>query len=461
MRKEILPRTTADLLRRVPAATPSSSGRQDGGPSTDGGLAPTTASQRTDFADHTLPAAASDFAPLRRVSDWDEEGAFCPRLQRFSPWWVALTMVVLVAVGTLTDLFLLEGTSNLHLRAATLRAAGGSAQIGAQGIFIMRLVESVVVWTVLCLARGRGCDRGKRTLISGGGGSSQGGGGGGGVCGTDGAAAAGGRVAAAPRGAAALPALGSGIASDPPPTGRGRRDRAEQSVLRTQGAPARRNCGADLLCTLSGWVWVLLGCFALFGSVCSLLVAMGGRTDPGMLGELFSHHGPLGRRSIIGRSLPALTWLSFEVGSAGALYIATLSLIMLLRATLLAFLASRSRSSEPSALSARVQSCARLCAAGGAEPPLAHKLRSLVVHALALVIAFAELWLNDLPVLPQHRPLALLMGCAFSLNLLGWHARHGRFTYLYAASVAAPYNLSCCPTPTGCSEHGACACVRV
>ena len=282
----------------------------------------------------------------------------------------------------------------------------------------------------------------------GGGGGSRGGGGGGGVCGTDGAAAAGGSGGGgSPGGGGASAALEAACRVGPAAD-----EAAGAAIVPSSPSSAhkehlvRRNCGADLLCTLSGWVWVLLGCFALFGSVCSLLVAMGGRTDPGMLGELFSHHGPLGRRSIIGRSLPALTWLSFEVGSAGALYIAALSLIMLLRATLLAVLASRSRSSEPSALSARVQSCARLCAAGGAEPPLAHKLRSLVVHALALVIAFAELWLNDLPVLPQHRPLALLMGCAFSLNLLGWHARHGRFTYLYADAprTSAPSALLAC-----------------
>ena len=68
------------------------------------------------------------------------------------------------------------------------------------------------------------------------------------------------------------------------------------------------------------------------------------------------------------------------------------------------------------------------------------------MHALALVIAFAELCLNDLPVLWQHRPLALLMGCAFSLNLLGWHARHGRFTYLYADAprTSAPSALLAC-----------------
>lgn len=380
---------------------------------------------RLDFADHTLPAAPDEFAPLRRVSDWDEDGAFCPKLQRFSPWWTALTLVILMTVATLADLFLLEGASNLQLRAATLRAAGGSARLGAQGICIMRLVESAVVWIVLCVARGRGCER-RRALASGG--STSPSSGGGASAALEAACRAGSGV---DDDAAAAAAVGISVPSSPAA-------HKEHAM--------RRNCGADLLCTLSGWVWVLLGCFSFFGATCSLLVAMGGRTAPGMLGEMFSHHGPLGRRSLLGRSLPALTWLSFEVGSAGALYIACLSLLMLARATLVTVLASRSRSSEPSALSARVQSCARLCAAGGAEPPLAHKLQSLVVHALALLIAFAELCLNDLPVLLPHRPLALLMGCAFALNLLGWHARHGRFTYLYADAprTSAPSALLAC-----------------
>merc|ERR1712070_495504 len=74
------------------------------------------------------------------------------------------------------------------------------------------------------------------------------------------------------------------------------------------------------------------------------------------------------------------------------------------------------------------------------------KIQSLLVHALAVLIAFSELCLNDLPVLWQHRPLALLMGCAFSLNLLGWQALHGRFTYLYADAPrpSAPSALLAC-----------------
>merc|ERR1719482_2631598 len=103
-------------------------------------------------------------------------------------------------------------------------------------------------------------------------------------------------------------------------------------------------------------------------------------------------------------------------------------------------------SKGPKSLQQRLQALQRLCAGGGAEPPLAHKLQSLFVHALALLIAFAELCLNDLPILWQHRPLALLMGCAFSLNLLGWHARLGRFTYLYADAprTSAPSALLAC-----------------
>ena len=214
--------------------------------------------------------------------------------------------------------------------------------------------------------------------------------------------------------------------------------------------------GASLLCTLSGWVCVLLGCFAVTGSVSSLLVAMGGRTAPGMLGEMFSHHGPLARRSVLGWSLPTLTWLFFEIGSAGALYIACLSLLMLGRQSIICLwsricgLGGGAGSAAPSKCAARVQSCTRLCAAGGAEPPLAHKLQSLAVHALALAIAVAELCLNDLPVLWQHRTLALLFGCAFSLNVLGWHAYYGRFTYLYAdapRTSSVSTLLACVITP--------------
>ena len=72
------------------------------------------------------------------------------------------------------------------------------------------------------------------------------------------------------------------------------------------------------------------------------------------------------------------------------------------------------------------------------------------MHALALVIAFAELFLNDLPILPQHRVLALLMGCAFALNLLGWHAYRGRFTYLYADAPRTSHAaalVACVATP--------------
>ena len=169
----------------------------------------------------------------------------------------------------------------------------------------------------------------------------------------------------------------------------------------------------------------------------------------------FNHDGPLGRRSLLGRSLPAFTWLSFEIGSAGALYVAGLSIAMLIPQMLhlvcpqLPWLASK------------LQALSRLMASGTAEPPLSHKLQSLLVHALALIIAFAELCLNDLPVLPQHRPLALLMGCAFSINLLTRHAYHGRFTYLYADAprTSAPAALLACvctPAALGCAF--ACLC---
>ena len=53
----------------------------------------------------------------------------------------------------------------------------------------------------------------------------------------------------------------------------------------------RRAHGSGLLCTLSGWVFALLGCFATVGAMCSLLAAAGGHTAPGVLGEMLSPHG--------------------------------------------------------------------------------------------------------------------------------------------------------------------------
>jgi hypothetical protein len=112
-----------------------------------------------------------------------------------------------------------------------------------------------------------------------------------------------------------------------------------------------------------------------------------------------------------------------------------LSLLMLVRTEFLSLLTSRPSDSSslfPRLTRGRVQSVIRLCGANGAEQSWSHRLRSVFLHVLVLLIAFSELYLNDLPVLWQHRPLALLMGCAFSLNLLRWHWHHGRFTYLYA-----------------------------
>ena len=355
-----------------------------------------------------------------------------------SPSWMALVLVLLLALYAIIAL-LVGGASNLHLRAATLRAAGGSARLGARGICMLRLSEAAVVWLVLLLLR-RGCGRrlpprpphgaaaGEAGAVSVAVGSVNGEAGGGG---------GGGSSASVELGAAAevWGASDGWPASAYPPD-------CASPPSHKEAARQQKNAGATLLCTLSGWVWVLLGAFSVLGSICSLLVAIGGRTAPGMLGEMFNHDGPLGRRSVLGRSLPALTWISFEVGSAGALYVATLSTVMLLPQMLL-LLCSRPALQS---LARPLQVLVRLTAGGGAEPPLWHKLQSLFVHALALLIAFAELCLNDLPVLPQHRPLALLMGCAFSLNLLGWHTYHGRFTYLYADAprTSAPAALLAC-----------------
>ena len=250
-------------------------------------------------------------------------------------------------------------------------------------------------------------------------------------------------------------------------------DCASPAMLKEQ---LRRSSGTSLLCTLSGWVWLLLGTFTSLGAVCSLVVAAGGHTAPGLLGEIFSHHGPLGRRSLLGRSLPVLTWFCFEVssrdltvnlprsptiphasrssaarlpvlgsrrgarhgahskaarplplsihsarahtcrtehactqvGSAGAFYVAAFSAASWLVAksgalpTCLRRLCPHTLGTAGGAVQ-----CWRRCAAGGAEPALPAKRRSLGVHALSVAISVLELKLNDLPVLWQVRMIAI------------------------------------------------------
>lgn len=449
---------------------------------------------------------------------------------RVNPWTTALVLVLFLTLGALYDL-LRDGSSSMHLRAATLRAAGGSAHLGAAGICLLRVAEVAVVWVGLIAARrSRRCMRRVPTsplLASpsqavagagglGGGSSVQSSGGlsrvnsSGALSGSEGS---GGSTEGATLGASSgvshshccWPTMTSGIVSD-----------CCSSCLSGAGPPghreglSRRHAGGELLCTLSGWVWLLLGAFAVLGAICSLLVAMGGRTAPGMIGEMLSHHGPLGRRSVLGRSLPTLTWLcarparlhalsrplapsrrrtalravappdalsippcchrcqraltaplcaidcarrSFEVGSAGALYVAILSLLASLLQLVYSAASRLASRLGPKAVHpfSTGSSCAtptgmlllaRYYAAGGAEPPLPVKLQSVGVHAAALAIAAAELYLNDLPVLTQHRPLALLLGCAYSLNLLAWHAHLGRFTYLYADAPRTSANAT-------------------
>lgn len=151
---------------------------------------------------------------------------------------------------------------------------------------------------------------------------------------------------------------------------------------------------------------------------------------------------------MLGRSLPVLTWLSFEVGSAGAVYVGALACTSrLLAACPLAF---ASGLCAPCSASPLMWPCNqpswRRCAAGGAEPPLTVKLKAAAIHAASVAIVLTELRLNDLPVLWQHMPLAVLLGCGFALNILCWRFHHGRFTYLYAdaARTSAPAALIAC-----------------
>jgi len=337
-------------------------------------------------------------------------------------WWTALCIMVVVSLSVLSELLRDAGTSNLHLRAATLRAAGGSARAGARFMCCMRTAEAAVVWLVLfALQRSTSPRRrlqpigltttaagvpsrdcavvvtGGSSCASSSNGSSGSGGGSGALCDT-------------------LP-ISSSMSRWPDPSYPP--DCASPDELKEQ---MRRASGpSPLLCSLTGWVWVTLGCFSVLGAICSLLVAIGGHSAPGLLGELMSHDGPLGRRSVLGRSLPILAWFTFELGSTGALYAAALSLLSVLPL---------------------LNDCG--------EPTLSLKLRAMGVHALAVLIAGLELYLNDLPILWQHMPLPVLMGCAFGFNLLGLHAHYGRFIYLFAdpPHTSAPaVLLACAATP--------------
>jgi hypothetical protein len=361
-------------------------------------------------------------------------------------WWTALVLVVVILLCTLFELLSDVGTSNLHLRAATLRAAGGSARLGAAGMCCVRMAEASIVWLIVYLLR-HNAPRRARSSPSGmvsqlqlntAGMSSHGCNAGplsGGSCGGFGSSPSMPKGSACEAGSCIIPIDAKWPNPNYPP------DCASPAELKEQ---LRHRQGTELLCTLSGWVWATLGCFGVLGATCSLLVAMGGHSAPGMLGEMLSHDGMLGRRSVLGRSLVVLAWVTFEVGSAGALLVAAVSVV-----TVAPQLMSCA-SSGAQRLGWNTHACLRPRAAGGAEPPVAMKLRSLGVHLLAVLIATCELCFNDLPVLWQHLPFVLLLGCAFGLNMLAWQAHTGRFSYLYAVAPRTSQPavlLACVLTP--------------
>ena len=232
----------------------------------------------------------------------------------------AVVLTVLIGLGSLMIL-LREGTSNLHLRAATLRAAGGSAIIGARGMCCLRTAEATIVWLVIFALRrlqprrrhsampattqimpcggGIACRTGTCAMVGGVSNATP-------SAATVGAAGGGGGGGGSGLGAA-LNALPVEIFPSYAP------DCPSPAELKEQ---LRRAHGSGLLCTLSGWVFALLGCFATVGAMCSLLAAAGGHTAPGVLGEMLSPHGLLGRRSFLGRSLPMFAWIAFEVSAA-------------------------------------------------------------------------------------------------------------------------------------------------
>jgi len=182
----------------------------------------------------------------------------------------------------------------------------------------------------------------------------------------------------------------------------------------------RAKIGSSLLCTISGWVWLMLGSFSLLAVMCSLLMVLGSHASPGSLGAMLLHHGTLGRRSVLGRALPTLTWCAFELGAAGSLYLACLTVPRLV-GICGQCLAEHAHTSHSAPL-----------AGGGVDLPFKRKLRSIAISILALLIAFTEMRYNDMPVLWQHLPLAVVLGCAFSCSLLAWYAHLGAFVYLYA-----------------------------
>lgn len=317
-------------------------------------------------------------------------------------WWTALIAIVILSLSVTSEL--LAGSSNLHLRAATLRAVGGSARVGAHFMCFMRTAEAALIWLFMFALRGELWRRHQpipllpaSSMVGAASSWSH----------SDCAIVVTGGSISANGSSNASPVGPVGALCEPLPIGRW----PDPSYPLDCASPPEvkalmRRGGSSLLCSLSGWVWVILGIFSVLGSACSLLVSIGGHSAPGFLGELMSHDGPLGRRSVLGRSLPILAWIAFELGSAGALYVATLSLVAMLPQVIGAIRGMRGGSGT------------LLSSGAGGVEPLSHKLRTFAVHTLPVLIASLELRLNDLPVLWQHMPLAVLMGCCFSGYLL-------------------------------------------
>ena len=228
-------------------------------------------------------------------------------------WWTALGFVLLLAFCATLELLSDVGTSNLHLRSATLRAAGGSARLGARGMCLVRALEVAVVGLVaLSLRQQRPSSprRPARVPVIQHEASSPALGVGGSACALHGVSGSHATPLPASSGGHGTSTNGCNLPMDRWPHPNYPADCSSPAELKEQ---FRRQTGSALLCTLSGWVWLLLGVSGLLGMICSLLVAMGGHAAPGVLGEMLSHHGLLGRRSVLRRSLPILTWPSFDL----------------------------------------------------------------------------------------------------------------------------------------------------
>ena len=379
---------------------------------------------------------------------------------------LACSLTLLIACGAVWQLVCHEGT--LHLRVATMRAAGGSSQLGAWAMCLLRTCELVVVISLCCAQRqAKRCSGSSSGSGSGSHGRAAGvglpvsnsavslsslgtcsnkrccGGGVGGSCGSLPSLSS--STAALHTGSCAIDisaCSATGVTGGGGLCGLCDAWTAGEHSPYDCGSPAAlkslrdetpfRMHSAAAISTLSVWVWLLLGSFAFLGAVCSWLVAFGGS---GYLVQLLLGSGRITSRSRLGRALPVWLWLLYEVAAPASLLVAATSTLFIIPVELW-----RKRLS-PQARSSTLRK----------EPLLSLQPCALCLHYGGLVISILELKLNDLPLLRAHLPLVVLFGSAHSLVLLLRLRGTGSFQYMHAdqprySPVAAI--VACCFTPT-------------